>query len=107
MFVFLSTHVSCKNTIYLNKKFHRCLVSECEDSGLVPLDKWLPYAIPSKLGLNDSYTSENCYRYKVAPKEPRTETAPACSLEHFTTDVIKCNQWKFTGNERTIVNDVS
>lgn len=82
---------------------HRCFVPDCDNSKFpVYNEPWTKNAIPT------TATNElaQCEMFDRVPIENHTLFQSECPAEWFSSQSIKCNNWIFDSNERTIVNDV-
>lgn len=87
--------------------FNRCLVPECDNKYRPNYDEdWVQHAIPGTISQSSGhFVPEICSRF-IFLNDTITDKKDTCPAHWFTGDQIKCNEWVFDENERTIVNDV-
>lgn len=89
---------------------YRCLVPECEKNTETNFnEKWLSNALP---GVNSTLTGkfipDTCTRFNyTATPDDRLVDNNTCLAEWFEPHSnVRCKEWVFDKEERTIVNDV-
>lgn len=85
----------------------RCLVPNCDSDPPQYNADWISYAIPSNpIHKSSGFEPDLCHYFKQNITNSSAEEM-TCLPETFTSEQVRCSQWVFDKNERSIVNDVS
>ncbi|KAH8372838.1 hypothetical protein KR009_006112, partial [Drosophila setifemur] len=81
---------------------YRCFVPGCDSTEAPDYGAdWVPVAVPGRWSKQGHFTPDTCNRFAANKSNPWT--SERCSADNFTEESERCQEFVYSGDERTIV----